>query len=50
MGDITIDPRKCVDRRKHKTCIACRKRKCEDIEDEYCARCWKEMLKMTRFD
>lgn len=41
MCEITIDPRKLVDRRKHKTCIQCRKRKCEDEEDEFCQMCWQ---------
>ncbi len=48
MGDILIDPRKCVDRRKNKTCICCKKRKCDDIEDEFCQVCWKEMWKTNK--
>lgn len=38
MCDGIYDPPE--DRRKNKTCIECRKRKCDHAEDEICRVCW----------
>jgi hypothetical protein len=42
MCDFTKDPNALpeTDRRKNRTCIKCKRRKCDQPEDELCPLCW----------